>query len=88
MNTKLGPVLTKTNVINFMTEIGLRLGTLMNTAPASWVTPCGRFTSRICASSTRFIQVIGDLCDKIFHFFKNGFNDLYIIYWGGFDKMT
>ena len=33
MNTKLGPILTKTNVINFMTKIGLRLGMLVNTAP-------------------------------------------------------
>ena len=35
MNTKLGPILTKTNVINFMIEIGLRLGMLVNTAPGS-----------------------------------------------------
>ena len=33
VNTKLGPVLTKTNVINFMTKIRLRLGMLVNTAP-------------------------------------------------------
>ena len=33
MNTKLGPILTQTNVINFMTKIGLRLGMLVNTAP-------------------------------------------------------
>ena len=33
MNTILGPILSKTNVINFMTKIGLRLGTLVNTAP-------------------------------------------------------
>ena len=33
MNTKLGPILTKTNVRNFMAEIGLRLGMLVNTAP-------------------------------------------------------
>ena len=31
MNTKFGPILTKTNVINFMTNIGLRLGMLVNT---------------------------------------------------------
>ena len=31
MNTKLGPILTKTNGINFMTKIGLRLGMLVNT---------------------------------------------------------
>ena len=28
MNTKLGPILTKTEVINLMTKIGLRLGML------------------------------------------------------------
>ena len=33
VNTKLGPILTKTKVINFMTKIGLRLGMLVNTAP-------------------------------------------------------
>ena len=33
MNTKLGPILTKTKVINFMTKIGLRLGMLINTTP-------------------------------------------------------
>ena len=33
MNTKLGPILTKTNVINFMTKIRLRLGMLVNTTP-------------------------------------------------------
>ena len=31
MNIKLDPILDKTNVINFMTKIGLRLGMLMNT---------------------------------------------------------
>ena len=31
MNTKLGPILTKTNGIHFMTKIGLRLGMLVNT---------------------------------------------------------
>ena len=35
MNTKLGPILTKTNVINFMTKIRLRLGMLVNTTPDS-----------------------------------------------------
>ena len=34
MNTKLGPILNKTNVINFMTKIGLILGMLVNTTPA------------------------------------------------------
>ena len=34
MKTKLGPILTKTNVINFMTKIGLRLEMLVNTAPS------------------------------------------------------
>ena len=33
MNTKLGPILTKTKVVNFMTKIGLSLGMLVNTAP-------------------------------------------------------
>ena len=33
MNTKLGPILTKTNVINFWTKIGLRFGMFVNTAP-------------------------------------------------------
>ena len=33
VNTKLGPILTKTNIINFMTKIGLRLGMLVNTTP-------------------------------------------------------
>ena len=37
MNTRLGPILTKTNVINFMTKIGLRLGMLVNTAPGQEV---------------------------------------------------
>ena len=31
MNTNLGPILNKTNVINFMTKIGLRLEMLVNT---------------------------------------------------------
>ena len=35
VNTKLGPFLTKTKVIHFMTKIGLRLGMLMNTATGS-----------------------------------------------------
>ena len=35
MNTKLGPILTNTNVINFMTKMGLKLGMLVNTAPDS-----------------------------------------------------
>ena len=35
MNTNLGPILNKTNVINFMTKIGLRLGMLVNTTPDS-----------------------------------------------------
>ena len=33
MNTKLGPILTKKNVKNFMTKIRLRLGMLVNTTP-------------------------------------------------------
>ena len=33
MNAKLGPILTKTIVINFMTKIRLRLGMLVNTTP-------------------------------------------------------
>ena len=33
MNTRLGPILTKTNVINFVTKIRLRLGMLVNTTP-------------------------------------------------------
>ena len=33
VNTKLGPILTKTNVINLMTKIRLRLGMLVNTTP-------------------------------------------------------
>ena len=36
MNTKLGPILTKTKVINFMTKIGPRLGMLVNAAPGSY----------------------------------------------------
>ena len=36
MNIKLGPMLTKTNVINFMTKIRLRLGMLVNTTPGSF----------------------------------------------------
>ena len=32
MNTKLGPILTRTNVINFRTKIGLRLGMSANTS--------------------------------------------------------
>ena len=36
VNTKLGPILTKTNVIHFMTKIELRLGMLVNTAPVSY----------------------------------------------------
>ena len=35
MNAKLGPILTKTNVINFMTKIRLRLGMLVNTTPGA-----------------------------------------------------
>ena len=35
MNTNLGPILTKTNVINFMTKIGLRLGMFVNTTPGA-----------------------------------------------------
>ena len=35
MNTKLGPILTKTNIINFVTKIGLRLGMLVNTTSGS-----------------------------------------------------
>ena len=33
MNTKLGPILTKTNVKNFMIKIRLRLRMLVNTTP-------------------------------------------------------
>ena len=35
MNTNLGPIWNKTNVINFMTKIGLRLGMLVNTTPGA-----------------------------------------------------
>ena len=37
MNSKLGPIFTKTNVINFMTKVGLRLGMLVNTASGLYV---------------------------------------------------
>ena len=42
VNTKLGPILTKINVINLMTKIRLRLGILVNTTPGDlflWENP-------------------------------------------------
>ena len=42
VNTELGLILTKTNVINFMTKIGLRLGMLVNTDPYDFVSACGK----------------------------------------------
>ena len=35
MKTKLEPILTKTNVINFMTKIGLRLEMFVSTDPVA-----------------------------------------------------
>ena len=54
MNTKLGPILTKTNIINFMTKIGLRLGMLVNTKP--------EISVLICSKCSRILESVVGTC--------------------------